>query len=113
MKKQLYRIVTGILAVAWMCLIFSFSNQPATESSKVSGGLCHRLVERANDTLHLDMTEKQQLTMAEKIGKKSSPYDRVCHIRSAFFYILPRNPEKRKATVSCGAAHGGSLCGYR
>lgn len=46
---------------------FSFSNQPATESSKVSGGLCHRLVERANDTLHLDMTEKQQLTMAEKI----------------------------------------------
>ena len=67
MKKQLYRIVTGILAVAWMCLIFSFSNQPATESSKVSGGLCHRLVERANDTLHLDMTEKQQLTMAEKI----------------------------------------------
>ena len=57
MKKQLYRIVTGILAVAWMCLIFSFSNQPATESSKVSGGLCHRLVERANDTLHLDMTE--------------------------------------------------------
>ena len=43
MKKQLYRIVTGILAVAWMCLIFSFSNQPATESSKVSGGLCHRL----------------------------------------------------------------------
>ena len=67
MKKQLYRIVTGILAVAWMCLIFSFSNQPATESSKVSGGLCHRLVERANDTLHLDITEKQQLTMAEKI----------------------------------------------
>lgn len=67
MKKQLYRIVTGILAVAWMCLIFSFSNQPATESSKVSGGLCHRLVERANDTLHLDMTEKQQLAMAEKI----------------------------------------------
>ena len=67
MKKQLYRIVTGILAVAWMCLIFSFSNQPATESSKVSGGLCHRLVERVNDTLHLDMTEKQQLAMAEKI----------------------------------------------
>ena len=46
---------------------FSFSSQPATESSKVSGGLCHRLVERANDTLHLDMTEKQQLAMAEKI----------------------------------------------
>jgi len=112
MKKQLYRIVTGILAVAWMCLIFSFSNQPATESSKVSGGLCHRLVERANDTLHLDMTEKQQLAMAEKI-EYPVRYDRVCHIRSAFFCILPRNPEKRKATVSCGAAHGGSLCGYR
>lgn len=43
-----------------------FSNQPATESSKVSGGLCHRMVERVNDTFHLDMTEKQQLAMAEK-----------------------------------------------
>ena len=111
MKKQLYRIVTGILAVAWMCLIFSFSNQPATESSKVSGGLCHRLVERVNDTLHLDMTEKQQLAMAEKI---EYPVRKAAHMtESAFFYILPRNPEKRKATVSCGAAHGGSLCGYR
>ena len=115
MKKQLYRIVTGILAVAWMCLIFSFSNQPATESSKVSGGLCHRLVERANDTLHLDMTEKQQLAMAEKIEYpvRKAAHMTECHIRSAFFCILPRNPEKRKATVSCGAAHGGSLCGYR
>lgn len=67
MKKQLYRIVTGILAVAWMCLIFSFSSQPATESSKVSGGLCHRLVEQTNEVLHLDMTEAQQLSIAEKI----------------------------------------------
>ena len=67
MKKQLYRIVTGILAVAWMCLIFSFSSQPATESSKVSGGLCHRLVEQTNEVLHLDMTEAQQLLIAEKI----------------------------------------------
>ena len=67
MRKQLYRIVTGILAVAWMCLIFSFSSQPATESSKVSGGLCHRLVEQTNEVLHLDMTEAQQLLIAEKI----------------------------------------------
>ena len=67
MKKQLYRIVTGILVLAWMCLIFSFSSQPATESSKVSGGLCHRLVEQTNEVLHLDMTETQQLSIAEKI----------------------------------------------
>lgn len=116
MKKQLYRIVTGILAVAWMCLIFSFSNQPATESSKVSGGLCHRLVERANDTLHLDMTEKQQLAMAEKIEypvRKAAHMTEYAILGLLFFCILPRNPEKRKATVSCGAAHGGSLCGYR
>ena len=115
MKKQLYRIVTGILAMAWMCLIFSFSNQPATESSKVSGGLCHRMVERVNDTFHLDMTEKQQLDMAEKI---EYPVRKAAHmteyaILGLLSFALPRNPEKRKATVSCGAAHGGSLCGYR
>ena len=85
MKKQLYRIVTGILAVAWMCLIFSFSNQPATESSKVSGGLCHRLVERANDTLHLDMTEKQQLAMAEKI---EYPVRKAAHM-TCLIYTSP------------------------
>ena len=47
MKKQLYRIVTGILAVAWMCLIFSFSSQPATQQyspiGKLSGGEKRRL----------------------------------------------------------------------
>ena len=85
MKKQLYRIVTGILAVAWMCLIFSFSNQPATEASKVSGGLCHRLVERANDTLHLDMTEKQQLAMAEKI---EYPVRKAAHMTEYFILAI-------------------------
>mgnify|MGYP001100043944 CR=1 FL=1 len=35
--------------------------------SACDGIECHRLGERANDTLHLDMTEKQQLAMAEKI----------------------------------------------
>ena len=108
MKKQLYRIVTGILAVAWMCLIFSFSNQPATESSKVSGGLCHRMVERVNDTFHLDMTEKQQLAMAEKI---EYPVRKAAHMTE--YGILLRNPEKRNGAVSGGIAHGGSLCGYR
>lgn len=116
MKKQLYRIVTGILAVAWMCLIFSFSNQPATESSKVSGGLCHRLVECANDTLHLDMTEKQQLAMAEKIEypvRKAAHMTEYAILGLLSFTFYRGILKKRKATVSCGAAHGGSLCGYR
>ena len=33
----------------------------------MSGGLCHRLVEQTNEVLHLDMTEAQQLLIAEKI----------------------------------------------
>ena len=85
MKKQLYRIVTGILAVAWMCLIFSFSSQPATESSKVSGGLCHHMVERVNDTFHLDMTEKQQLAMAEKI---EYPVRKAAHMTEYFLLAI-------------------------
>ena len=67
MNKILYRIVTGILVVMWMGLIFSFSSQPADESSKVSGGLCHRIVCSVNDTFHLQMTKERTKEIAEVI----------------------------------------------
>ena len=67
MNKILYRIVTGILVVMWMGLIFSFSNQPADESSKVSGGLCHRIVCSVSDTFHLQLTDEQTEQIAEVI----------------------------------------------
>lgn len=67
MNGKLYRILTGILVLSWMCLIFSFSSQPANESSKVSGGLCHRLVCSVNDTFHLQMTDEQAEQIAERI----------------------------------------------
>ena len=67
MNKILYRIVTGMLVVMWMGLIFSFSSQPADESSKVSGGLCHRIVCSVNDTFHLQMTRERTKEIAEVI----------------------------------------------
>ena len=51
----------------WMGLIFSFSNQPADESSKVSGGLCHRIVCSVSDTFHLQLTDEQTEQIAEVI----------------------------------------------
>lgn len=51
----------------WMGLIFSFSSQPADESSKVSGGLCHRIVCSVNDTFHLQMTKERTKEIAEVI----------------------------------------------
>ena len=67
MNAKLYRTITGILVIIWMVLIFSFSNQPADESSKVSGGLCHRLVCSVNDTFHLQLTDTQTEQIVECI----------------------------------------------
>lgn len=67
MKQNLYRMITGILTVAWMCVIFAFSSQPSTESGKVSGGFCSYLVENVNDLFHLHMSGEQMLSFAEEI----------------------------------------------
>ena len=44
------RLILGIMLICWMFIIFWFSNQPATESSEISGTISYRLVEAAHMT---------------------------------------------------------------
>ena len=37
MNKTVMRLILGIMLAGWMIIIFWFSNQPATESSEISG----------------------------------------------------------------------------
>ena len=58
-RRNMWRAAATVLVVAWMILIFSFSAQPDTESSQISGRVSYRLVETANRLFHKGMTEKQ------------------------------------------------------
>ena len=61
-KKNTTRIrstIAGILALAWMCVIFSFSAQTKEESSAVSEGFSYRLVNTTGVILHLNLDEEQ------------------------------------------------------
>ena len=114
MNRNLYRITTGILVIMWMCLIFSFSSQPADESSRVSGGLCHRLVGDVNDSLHLELSEERTEQISESI---EYPVRKAAHMTeyailgllSFVFYggFLPREKKRYIAallTAACYAA---------
>ena len=49
MNKTVMRLILGIMLAGWMIIIFWFSNQPATESSEISGTISYRLVEDTDE----------------------------------------------------------------
>lgn len=51
------RVLWLAAAILWMALIFSFSDQKAEESSRVSGTLTWRLAESVNDAFRFDWDE--------------------------------------------------------
>lgn len=55
-KEMIWRIATTASVVGWMCLIFSFSAQPAVESSQVSSSFSGGLVETVAKIFGIDMT---------------------------------------------------------
>ena len=69
-KKNTTRIrstIAGILALAWMCVIFSFSAQTKEESSAVSEGFSYRLVNTTGVILHLNLDEERLREIANSI----------------------------------------------
>lgn len=66
-KKRMYRVITAVLLVGWMAVIFWFSDQPATESSEMSGGVAYRLVETCSVMFGLDLPEDVIEAWAERI----------------------------------------------
>lgn len=73
----------GFLVILWMIIIFCFSNQPATQSSKLSDGFINRTVVRVYEIFNGKIdNEKQQ----EIISKYSYPIRKMAHF--TLYFIL-------------------------
>ena len=53
------RLILGIMLAGWMIIIFWFYNQPATESSEISGTISYRLVEDTDEIFNWGLTTDQ------------------------------------------------------
>lgn len=112
MKKTRYLALTGLLVLVWMCVIFSFSAQPDTQSSQVSGGLCIRIVEDADKAFRLDLPEQQKQNIALKI---EHPVRKAAHMTEyailgmlsfAFFAgIFPTSKKRYAAAIATAALY--------
>jgi VanZ family protein len=67
MRFEKRKLITLSLVIFWMTVIFLMSNQPAEESSHVSGSVSYRVVSTANTVLHWNLSEKELLVRAEAI----------------------------------------------
>lgn len=101
MGKTWIRLGWGGMLAAWMVVIFLFSNQPASESSKISGTFSFRLVEKADRVFELNMTKEDMETVAEHIDY---PVRKAAHMTEyaifsllsfGFFYHLKRTGKKQ------------------
>ena len=83
------RTIAGILALFWMCVIFSFSAQEKEESSQVSEAFSYRMVNSTGLLFHLNLDEEQIREIANAI---EHTVRRAAHmteygILSVLFYI--------------------------
>ncbi len=56
-KTTIYRVVTMLFLLGWMAVIFWFSDQPAQESSEMSGSVSYRFVEACSNLFGLGFSE--------------------------------------------------------
>ncbi|MCM1040092.1 MAG: VanZ family protein [Roseburia sp.] len=66
MKKK-SSTIAGVLALIWMCVIFSFSAQEKEESSAVSEAFSYRVISSSRFFFHLDLDEEELLRIADAI----------------------------------------------
>lgn len=76
-RKIRRKVITGILLVFWMAVIFSFSSQPATESSKISGSLTYKLLNDADGIFRLRLSE---LEIMKKARALELPIRKAAHM---------------------------------
>lgn len=105
MKGPVYRIVTGLLVIAWMGVIYCFSAQDAELSGRVSGNVCDGIVSTVNDALKMNMTEQEVSAAADRM---EHPLRKAAHmfeyavlglLSFAFYHGITRK-EKRKYLYS-------------
>lgn len=111
MNKTVMRMILGIMLAGWMLTIFLFSNQPATESSEISGTISYRLVEDTDEIFNWGLTADQIGNIA---GNIEYPIRKAAHMTEyailgwlafAFFYSFEMRQKIRYI-----AALGFSFC---
>lgn len=87
---------------AWMTVIFSFSAQPDTESSAISGHVSYRIVEVWNQTFQLDHTTAEMEQIAETIEypvRKCAHMSEYAILALLFLQLLDAFGMKKKRAV--------------
>ena len=81
--------VAGILALVWMCIIFSFSAQDRQESGAVSEGVSYELVSSTGFLFHLNLDEDQIREIAGSIERtvRKAAHMTEYAILAVLFYV--------------------------
>ena len=88
------RLILGIMLAGWMIIIFWFSNQPATESSEISGTISYRLVEDTDEIFNWGLTTDQIGNIA---GNIEYPIRKAAHMTEYAILRFVSIPKKRAA----------------
>lgn len=75
MEKR--RVIAGVLALLWMCMIFAFSAQESGESSEVSGAFSQQIVSGVGKFFHLNLSDEDLQRIAEAI---ETPVRKAAHM---------------------------------
>ncbi|MDE5866123.1 MAG: VanZ family protein [Lachnospiraceae bacterium] len=75
MEKR--RVIAGVLALLWMCMIFAFSAQESEESSEVSGAFSQQIVSGVGKFFHLNLNDEELRRIANAIEK---PVRKAAHM---------------------------------
>jgi VanZ family protein len=67
MRLEKRKIITLVIVLVWMAVIFLMSNQPAEESSEISGSVSYRVVDIANTVFLWDLSKSEMLVRTEAI----------------------------------------------
>ena len=98
----LRKIISVLVVAAWMTVIFSFSAQPDTESSAISGHVSYRIVEVWNQTFQLDHTTAEMEQIAETIEypvRKCAHMSEYAILALLFLQLLDAFGMKKKRAV--------------
>ena len=88
MKKR-SSTIAGVLALLWMCVIFSFSAQGKEESSAVSEAFSYRMISTSNAFFHwnIDEEELQRIAAIMESGIRKAAHMTEFGILSVLIYI--------------------------
>lgn len=106
--KRIRKIVSIVLILVWMAVIFSFSAQPDTESSEISGHVSYRIAEMWNHIFGMEHSGQELEQIAQTI---EYPVRKAAHMSEygvlallVFHALTVYDRKKRRGCVALGVA---------